>query len=136
MVEPLTAHVQVEPEEAGLARMERPAVRVQLGRVVGGDGAHLDAAHELLLDHVARAQRQHPPGHPLGDRVRADEPGPLVRQPLHVARREMIVVRVRDEDQVRRRPLSDAVRIDVHRRAPDAEPEAGVAEPGEGVEEH
>ena len=74
---------------------------------------------------------------PLGHRGGRDQPGAGLRERLDVARREVVVVAVRDEDQVRRRrPVGHAVGVEVDRRPAGRDPEAGMAEPLHRVGEH
>ena len=59
-----------------------------------------DTLRELRLDHLARRNRYDAPTDVLGDRGGRDQPRLLVRERLDVPRREVVVVAVRDEDQV------------------------------------
>src|SRR5439155_17902012 len=84
----------------------------------------------------ARRDRANLSGHALGHGRRRDERGAPAGEAVDVLWREVVVVVVRDQDEVRLRTVAYPIRIDVHERPPGADAEARVTEPLDRVDEH
>src|SRR5665647_3225349 len=115
------------PRAAGGPRVEHFAGLAELVDVVGGDGGHGDAAQRRRLAGAERDRRD--PVDLGGHGRRPDERRPRRGQAGDVVRAEVVVVIVRDEDEVGRRSVGGELPgIDVD-RAGTVEAERIVAKP-------
>ena len=100
--------------------------------VVGGHGGETEAAHLVRLP---RSDRGHVAAQLPRHVVRCDELRGCGREALDLFRLEVILVRVRDQDDVRRGGIGGCPpRIDVNRSLGVSPPERRLPEPGDGLE--